>query len=124
MSPPRPPRGAHRLPKEERLRTRAEFLRVQQGGRSVRSGPLVLAIQPNDLGRRRVGLTVSRKVGNAVTRNRVKRWLREVWRHHRDALPDSVDVVLIARPSAADAGLDRLREAFLEAAGRVGEAHR
>ena len=71
-----------------------------------------------------MGLTVSRKVGNAVTRNRVKRWLREVWRHHRDALPDSVDVVLIARPSAADAGLDRLREAFLEAAGRVGEAHR
>ena len=119
MRQSRPARAAHRLPREERLRTRAEFLRVQTGGWSVRAGPLILAMQPNDLGRRRVGLTVSRKVGNAVTRNRVKRWLREVWRHHREALPESVDVVLIARPSAADAGLQRLREAFLAAAARM-----
>jgi ribonuclease P protein component len=51
----------------------------------------------------RIGLTVSRKVGNAVVRNRVKRWLREAVRTQRSGLPP-VDVVWIARPSAASAG--------------------
>ena len=51
----------------------------------------------------RFGITVSRKVGNAVTRNRVKRWLREAIRHERDGL-DGGDVVFIAHPQAATAG--------------------
>ena len=55
----------------------------------------------------RVGLTVSRRVGNAVVRNRVKRWLREVVRHRRSSL-DSWDVVIIAKPTAAGVGLHSL----------------
>lgn len=51
----------------------------------------------------RFGLAVSRKVGNAVTRNRVKRWLREAIRKNRGDLT-YIDAVLIARPGAGDAG--------------------
>lgn len=58
----------------------------------------------------RVGFTVSRKVGCAVVRNRVKRWLREAVRHELVALGGAWDVVFIARPSAAERGAVGLRE--------------
>ena len=65
---------------------------------------------------RRLGLTVSRKVGNAVARNHVKRRVREWFRAERDTLPEDVDVVVIARPGAAaldSAGIrDSLRRAL------------
>ena len=50
----------------------------------------------------RLGTTVSRKVGNAVVRNRVKRAIREWFRQHRSQLPQSTDMVVIARPPAAE----------------------
>jgi ribonuclease P protein component len=55
-------------------------------------------------GRGRMGVTVSRKVGGAVVRNRVKRWLRECYRRRRTDFPTEVDVVVVARPAAAAAG--------------------
>lgn len=51
--------------------------------------------------RTRLGLTVSRKVGNAVVRNRVKRRVREWFRHEADMLPSGLDIVVIARRDAA-----------------------
>lgn len=66
---------------------------------------------------RRLGLVApGRALGKAVLRNRVKRWLREVFRHERGALPAGVDVVLVARAGAEKAGLRALRGAFLDAA--------
>jgi ribonuclease P protein component len=52
----------------------------------------------------RMGVTVSRKVGGAVVRNRVKRWIRECYRRRRSEFPSQVDVVVVARPAAATAG--------------------
>jgi len=54
----------------------------------------------------RVGLTVSRKVGGAVERNKVKRWLRESCRRLGSELPPGQDIVVVARPSAARAGYE------------------
>lgn len=69
-------------------------------------------------GHARVGLTVSRKVGNAVTRNRVKRWLREALR--AVTLPSfAVDLVVVARPQAASAGLVALCEELRVLLGRI-----
>jgi len=69
-----------------------------------------------------VGITVSRKVGNAVVRNRVKRWLREAIRHERRRLGASArawDIVLIAHPSAADADYARMRSDVASVFDRV-----
>lgn len=107
-------RGRKGFPKEIRLRRRREFVRVQeQGTKFTQDCLLALAIE-NAGGHRvtRLGLTVSAKVGNAVVRNRVRRRLREVFRERKGLLPQGLDVVLIARASAAQADLPRLARAF------------
>lgn len=64
-------------------------------------------------------MSVSRKVGNAVVRNRVKRWLREAIRHERGALAGRWDVVIIARPEAAGAGAASLAAELRRLLARV-----
>jgi ribonuclease P protein component len=106
-----------RLPKAARLRRRREFLQVQQHGRRLYSGDVLVVARVTGSPRPRIGITVSSKVGNAVERNRVKRWVREAWREIRPELPP-VDLVVIARPAAVRMGLDGARRA-LAAAGRA-----
>src|ERR1041384_3046377 len=106
------------FPKSLRLRTRREFLEVQDGGKSVQvsAGPLLALALPNGTPAARLGLTVSTKVGNAVTRNRIRRQLREWFRTHIEELPKGHDVVIIARSSAATASSAELTGAFARAA--------
>jgi ribonuclease P protein component len=87
----------HSFPKELRLRATAEYQRVYQLRRSVSDDVLILYAAPNDLPHARFGASVSRKVGNAVHRNRWKRALREAFRLTRHDLPTSLDYVAIPR---------------------------
>ena len=83
---------------------------------------------PNEFGTPRLGLSVSRRVGNAVTRNTVRRRLREVFHASFDEVPGSWDLVVSARPEASEAGLDELTREFarslrkLEESGKLAEA--
>jgi len=80
-------------------------------------------VRPNDLDAARFGTTVSRKVGNAVVRNQVKRWLREALRRTVDpSTSPSVDVVVIARPAAASAGFAVLFDEVREVVGSLGRS--
>jgi ribonuclease P protein component len=86
-----------------RLSRSAEFERVYRQGRSTANRHLVLYAFPNASSRRpRLGLSVSRKVGGAVERNRVKRVLREAFARIEPTLREGQDVVVVARPSAAE----------------------
>jgi ribonuclease P protein component len=88
------------------VRKRAEYLAIQGGGLRVSGAHYMLFARPSQTPApgTRFGVTVSRKVGNAVLRNKVKRWIRESCRRMRGELPEGFDLVIVARPSAADAG--------------------
>jgi ribonuclease P protein component len=75
----------------------------------------------NEFGTPRLGLSVSRRVGSAVTRNAVRRRLREVFHSALAEMPGSWDVVVSARPEAAEAGLDEMKEEFDRALRKLGE---
>ena len=86
---------------EEYLTKPGQYALVYGKGRSWRSNLLVMKTLPNGLTLSRYGLSVSKRVGKAVTRNRVKRVLREVLRS--ESLESGWDIIFIARPLAADA---------------------
>lgn len=114
-----------------RLSRSAEFERVYRQGRSTANRHLVLYTFPNPSSARpRLGLSVSRKVGGAVQRNKVKRLLREAFAHAEGELAGGQDVVVVARPPAGElaereglAGMDAsLAELIAKAGLRAGAA--
>jgi ribonuclease P protein component len=112
-----------------RLRARREFVAVQQRGRRIPSRYLTMLVLPNALGRDRLGIVASKKIGGAVVRNRAKRRLRELFRHEQAALAATAgrrgcDLVVIARRELAGAPADALRADFAAALGRVGGRNR
>ena len=117
-----PREAAQGFPPRLRLRRTADYRRVQRRGRRHHSELFVTVYAANGLGHPRFGLTVSRKVGNAVTRNQVKRWLREAIRRHPAAHDRSLagtDVVFIARSRAAGVGFAAVQVAVADAFNAV-----
>jgi ribonuclease P protein component len=93
--------GDHeRFPAECRLRSRDDFRRVYERRCSAADGRLVVLGLENGQPHSRLGLSVSRKVGNAVVRNRWKRLLRESFRKTRSQLPAGLDLIVIPRAAA------------------------
>jgi len=93
-----PPAGGHRFTHRHRLHGNAAFRAVYDGKVRKHAGPLTVFCIPNNLPHGRLGLSVSRKVGNAVRRSRVKRMLREAFRLTQHERPVGFDLVVVARP--------------------------
>ena len=89
---------SYRFPRSRRLSGRRAFGRVFQARAKKNVGPLAIHALPNQLSHPRLGLSVSRKVGNAVARNRVKRLLREAFRLSQHDWPRGYDIVVVVYP--------------------------
>jgi ribonuclease P protein component len=103
----------HRYPgegmtkREERITKPCQYAEVYGKGKSYPSELIVLRTLPNNLDHSRYGLSVSKKVGNAVTRNRLKRRLREI--NRMESIKSGWDIVYIIRPAAAEASFSSLK---------------
>jgi len=118
-------RRAARASAVERLRKRADFLGVAAGPRAPTEAFVLQARERSDTGSPRVGFTVSRKVGNAVERNRARRRLREVVRLcDAERFKAGNDYVLIGRRPALELPFDRLVDDFARALARVNQQRR
>ncbi|EDM79462.1 ribonuclease P protein component [Plesiocystis pacifica SIR-1] len=128
------------FPAKLRLKQRREFLRVQRGGRKIHVRHFMVFSSPrrtvktqpapkrggggdadgegrpvpdsSSLPPTRCGITVTRKVGNAVVRNRIKRLVREVFRQNRTRLPPGLDIVWVAKQQAAEANFSAVQADF------------
>jgi ribonuclease P protein component len=88
---------SYAFPKSRHLRSPAEFAVVYDAKVRESRGPLMAYAKPNDLGHPRLGMSVSRKVGIAVKRNRIRRMLREAFRLLQHDLPAGYDFVVVVR---------------------------
>lgn len=107
------------FPQRLRLKTPAEFKRVFDRKKSVADGVLVVYAAENGLPHCRLGLSVSRKVGNAVVRNRWKRVCREAFRLNQHTLPSGLDFILIPRSSTTEPTKQRVEESLKSLAGQA-----
>jgi len=125
-----------RFTRSDRVRKSVDYRRISREAVRRRSREFVVLVSPARITSedvpgspvRRLGLTVSRKVGNAVRRNYVKRRVRAWFRTERDALPPDVEIVVIAQPEAASLRgpeiADSLRRALAAAPSERGRRRR
>lgn len=100
----------------ESLKKNHQFRFVYQNGKSYANKYLVMIIKENGLGINRIGISVSKKVGNSVVRHRVTRLIRESYRLHESVFNSGLDIVVVARNTAADVGYFEIESAMLHLA--------
>lgn len=99
------------------LKKNGEYLNVYHSGRSCANRYLILYVMKNGMDRTRIGISVSKKVGNSVVRHRIKRLIRESCRLHYDRLQQGYDLVVIARKDAKGKNYSEIEHAVLHLAG-------
>ena len=101
----------------ESLHKNSEFQNVYKNGRSKANKYLVMYVIKNDLAKNRLGISVSKKVGNSVVRHRIARLFRESFRLSQEKFHSGWDIVVVARIAAKGKSFDDINNAFLHLAG-------
>lgn len=109
------------FPKTARILKRSEFLRLTRSGKRFGDRHFTLLYAPSLSQRLRLGVTVSKKVGNAVVRNRVKRQCKEFFRQNKHRISGRWDINLIARREAAGCSPQAMRESLAHLLGRLAD---
>ena len=97
----------------ESIKNNDEFKKVYQFGKSYANKYLVMYIHKNDMNKNRLGISVSKKVGNSVVRHRIARLLRESFRLNDEKFHSGWDIVVVARMSAKGKNYREIESAFL-----------
>jgi len=92
--------GSFKFPKREKILNRADFVKLNRSGKRLYTKHFTLITKQNGQGVTRLGVTVSKKTGNAVNRNRVKRLIREFFRLNKAHFPQGHDIVIVAKKDA------------------------
>ena len=97
----------------ESLKKNDDFRNVYKKGKSFANRYLVMYVLENHMGRNRLGISVSKKVGNSVVRHRVTRLVREGYRLHENIFNSGLDIVVVARVNASAASYAEMESALL-----------
>ena len=97
----------------ESLKKNHQFQFVYKNGKSYANKYLVMYVKENGLSVNRIGISVSKKVGNSVVRHRIARLLRESYRLHEAVFNSGLDIVIVARATAASVGYTEIESALL-----------
>ena len=97
----------------ESLKKNSDFKNVYTHGKSFANKYLVMYMLENEMGKNRIGISVSKKVGNSVVRHRITRLIRESYRLHENIFNSSLDIVIVARNSASTVGYTEIESALL-----------
>ena len=93
---------------------RKDFVNLNHSGKRLHLENLKVVFNQNKLGITRLGITVSKKTGNAVKRNKVKRLIREVFRLHKNDFPCGYDIVISAKKNAGSLDFRKIKEELSE----------
>jgi ribonuclease P protein component len=110
---------AEKFPHNVRIVRSSEYRALYKAGKKIHSERFVLFCRANNFGHLRLGITVSRKVGGAVVRNRVKRILREVFRRSLNQTPIQIDIVFNAKSGCAGVSYAELQVELLAAINKI-----
>ncbi|ACB09699.1 MULTISPECIES: ribonuclease P protein component [Thermotoga] len=88
--------------RRERLRLRRDFLLIFKEGESLQNEYFVVLFRKNGLDYSRLGIVVKRKFGKATRRNKLKRWVREIFRRNKGVIPKGFDIVVIPRKKLSE----------------------
>ncbi|MBR3811345.1 MAG: ribonuclease P protein component [Agathobacter sp.] len=97
----------------ESLKKNSDFQKVYNNGKSFANKYLVMYILENQSNRNRLGISVSKKVGNSVIRHRITRLIRESYRLQEEVFNSGLDIVVIARTGAREVGYKEIESALL-----------
>ena len=97
----------------ESLKKNEQFQFVYKNGKSYANKYLIMYVKKNGMEKNRIGISVSKKVGNSVVRHRVTRLVRESYRLHESIFNSGLDIVIVGRPSAATVGYQEVESALL-----------
>jgi ribonuclease P protein component len=94
--------GVYAFKKTDRIRKRPEFVFISKSGKKIQNRQFIIVYSPSRFNQSRIGITVTKRIGKAVRRNRIKRLVREYYRHNRHRLKGFWDINVIAKNEAAE----------------------
>ena len=101
-----------RFPKSDRILKRQLFRRVYDTGKKIQARFFTAFILPNSQPQSRIGITATRRTGNSVVRNRLRRRVRELYRRNKSRVPPGIDIVINVKDGLARAGYDEIEKDF------------